>query len=497
VAASVGGDQGTPRPEGPGPATDLPFTEGAVAWSGRTDFSTWEPPAPEPRDPAAPCSADDLEVGRIEQDGAMQSTLLFVNVTKTTPGFCTLAGYPGLAGTDDTGTQVQVHVENGELMPPYGETPATIQQHETARLILSYGLNCAAGQGEAPLPYESWTDVALVLADGSTLALDRKITTVCAPWVGRFHWDDTPIEQPVRWGWLTASLTAPETVRAGETLVYVVTLANSGDEPLRLDPCGGYRQTLADNSAGEPAPLKGAHLTLRLNCDDDPVIPAGGEQGLRDGALRAPGRTRARRPAALAARRHVARPVRPDVRADHPLIRQAWKICPLRTSMSTLSRPLGAGPRVTSPVAASYWLPWCRQVIVPSSILPTSKPWCLQREPNAANSPAVGWVMTMWTSVRTIPPPMGISAVVASAPASRLGLPPDDSLPDSLPEPLSVLASAGVEPAEVDPVGVWSAPSEEDSSPPQPARTTATPSAPRPWKTMRRDGRGVVMPGPP
>jgi len=82
----------------------------------------------------------------------------------------------------------------------------------------------------------------------------------------------------VRWGWLTASLTAPETVRAGETLVYVVTLANSGDEPLRLDPCGGYRQTLADNSAGEPAPLKGAHLTLRLNCDDDPVIPAGGER---------------------------------------------------------------------------------------------------------------------------------------------------------------------------------------------------------------------------
>jgi len=65
-------------------------------------------------------------------------------------------------------------------MPPYGETPATIQQHETARLILSYGLNCAAGQGEAPLPYESWTDVALVLADGSTLALGRKITTVCA-----------------------------------------------------------------------------------------------------------------------------------------------------------------------------------------------------------------------------------------------------------------------------------------------------------------------------
>ena len=57
---------------------------------------------------------------------------------------------------------------------------------------------------------------------------------------------------------------------------------------------------------------------------------------------------------------------------------QARRIARPLTRIFTGSRPVVAGPVVTSPVAASYWLPWKRQVMVLSATLPTVWPWCLQ-----------------------------------------------------------------------------------------------------------------------
>ena len=106
-------------------------------------------------------------------------------------------------------------------------------------------------------------------------------------------------------------------------------------------------------------------------------------------------------------------------------------------------------------------------MIVPPSTEVTRKPWWVQTAENASNWPAVGWVITIFCSARITPPPTGTSLVGAS------------SLPDDVPEPPPELFDwSGA--VSVEPV----------LSLPQPARATATPSAPRPWKTILRVGRG-------
>lgn len=91
------------------------------------------------------------------------------------------------------------------------------------------------------------------------------------PWSDR---TDFAAWEPAHRDGLSATLELPETVPAGGTLEYVVTLRNDSDTDLDLSPCGGFSQTL------EPAPTgdhtipfnSGSH---RLNCDGRPILAAG------------------------------------------------------------------------------------------------------------------------------------------------------------------------------------------------------------------------------
>jgi len=251
-------------------------TTGAVPWNDRVDYVPWTPPAPAPRDRAQPCSASDLRLHRVGSDGAMQSILWFVSVEKTTPGFCTLDGYPGLTGTNERQERTVIPTRDVEVVPPVGVTPSTIQPHELAQVTISFGNNCNEGQGEAPIAHDyTYAEVALVLSDGIELALGRDMKSSCAPTIGQFHWDDSPIEQPVRWEALQAEVTLPDTVAAGGTLLYVVTLRNSGEHAEDLTPCPGYRQSLTGNDMNGNPIWKGIHDEYRLSCEAEPVIPGG------------------------------------------------------------------------------------------------------------------------------------------------------------------------------------------------------------------------------
>ena len=206
----------------------------------------------------------------------MQSTLWFVALEKTTPGFCTLAGYPGLTGTNEQRERAVIPALDVEFVPPVGVTPATIQPHELAQVTISFGNNCNEGQGEAPIANDyTYAEVALVLSDRTELALGRDMQSACAPTVGQFRWDDSPIEQPVRWDVLQAEVTLPEWVAAGGTLLYVVTLRNTGEHAADLTPCPGYRQSLTGIDMNANLSWKGIHEDYRLSCEAEPVIPAG------------------------------------------------------------------------------------------------------------------------------------------------------------------------------------------------------------------------------
>src|SRR5260370_15027982 len=68
--------------------------------------------------------------------------------------------------------------------------------------------------------------------------------------------------------------------------------------------------------------------------------------------------------------------------------------------------------------------------MVPPVTLPTMQPWCVHTAVNASNVPAVGWVITIFLSARILPPPTGISEVLAST-GGAAGAAPE--LPPELP----------------------------------------------------------------
>lgn len=268
---AVASDVGTPTAS---VDTDAP---GTVPWDHRTDFAVWRPPA-ESRPPADPCTADDLAVSRIVHDGAGGSVFLFVTVEKVSADRCTLSGFPAIQGTESGGSRVELPVHHDAAAPwQDGETPATVGRYETAMVTITTGVACSAGAGEAPLPYRSWTDVDLVLTDGTRLPLPRNLRTVCAPRVTRFYrqaW--YPTEPPSRWPGLSARLVLPDSVSRGQTVDYVVVLRNITEDPAGLRPCGGYRQEVQVVGAGMAAePVEGGRTEFRLNCDAHPTLSPG------------------------------------------------------------------------------------------------------------------------------------------------------------------------------------------------------------------------------
>src|SRR6516164_9529037 len=88
----------------------------------------------------------------------------------------------------------------------------------------------------------------------------------------------------------------------------------------------------------------------------------------------------------------------------------------------------GAGPLTTEPLVMLNLLPWHGQLIVPPDTVSTRQAWWVHTAVNALNVPLCGSVITIFLSVRILPPPTGISAVLASSTgpleAAAAGLPP-------------------------------------------------------------------------
>jgi hypothetical protein len=258
-------------------AVDVP--EGAVPWSDRRDFEVWQAPPPEPRPTTTPCTATDLRVRQVQRDGASGQTFLFVDVVKTTDGRCTLAGYPALTGLDDSGARVTIPTEHDERLGDYAKSPATLDRGETAQLSISSDhRNCEEAQGGAPIPTQQWTELTVVLRDGSELRLNRDDSTTCGMSVSRFTRDNSPIEQPVRWESLDAEVTLPEQVSAGGLLTYVVTCTTVAKKTWTSLPVAGSRsswpfRTGTATTSPSPSPRSSSSTATPTRCWPEPRGP--------------------------------------------------------------------------------------------------------------------------------------------------------------------------------------------------------------------------------
>jgi hypothetical protein len=103
-----------------------------------------------------------------------------------------------------------------------------------------------------------------------------------------------------------------------------------------------------------------------------------------------------------------------------------------------------AGPFTTDPLTALYLLPWHGQSMVPADTALTMQPRWVQMAVNAWKEPACGCVITIFWAVRILPPPTGMSAVLARTadalvPADDAGPPADEVVPAGAGAPASPL----------------------------------------------------------
>ena len=104
-----------------------------------------------------------------------------------------------------------------------------------------------------------------------------------------------------------------------------------------------------------------------------------------------------------------------DRRRDADMTSRARRVSPGRSNPLEPSSPgppaaSSAGPLATEPSRLNL-LPWHGQSIVPSAILSTVQPLCVQVDEKPLNTPAVGWVTTTLSTIT--PDPTGTSAVLA------------------------------------------------------------------------------------
>jgi hypothetical protein len=123
----------------------------------------------------------------------------------------------------------------------------------------------ACGSQTGPPPYD-YRDVGLGLPDATFLPVADELVRICEPRVGRWHRSAEPDISRRRWRSLQASIEAPSEAHVDSVLSYVVTLTNSGQKAVTLDPCPGYLQGLRLTKSGG---------SYALNCAEAPQIGAG------------------------------------------------------------------------------------------------------------------------------------------------------------------------------------------------------------------------------
>src|SRR5665647_334698 len=96
----------------------------------------------------------------------------------------------------------------------------------------------------------------------------------------------------------------------------------------------------------------------------------------------------------------------------------------------------------------SYVLPWQGQVMVPLATPATVQPMWVQTALKALNSPALGWVTTIFAVSKTLPPPTGMSATLNTSFAEPA------ELVLSLPPPHAARVTAPVTPTTTVPMTV-------------------------------------------
>jgi Protein of unknown function (DUF4232) len=223
---------------------------GAVPWVNRPR-PHYRIPAPKVlRYPttAPPCRPTQLRVSSGRSGvgtGNLFERLIFKNVGQRS---CLLRGYPSITAETPSGRR-RLHPRHVNL----GLIAANLAPG--GRTYLDFGTSDCGCKCVRPHPVR-YRQLRFALPNGGRLRTGAWIVVDC--WLGMSHFGlperfANPAARPGTPGTLKARINLPRTVRAGATILYIVTLTNPTDEAVSLRPCPSY--------------TNGLNRSFALNCD--------------------------------------------------------------------------------------------------------------------------------------------------------------------------------------------------------------------------------------
>lgn len=200
--------------------------------------------------PAPFCTKANLRVGPSfigAATGHVAISFRLTNIGKTT---CRLQGYPVLWGLAQTGKLALLTVHHGTFF--IDAVPGNLAPKTSGYFVIGSSSFCL---GEPPgsvggLYPVHYRRLIVRLPDGASVTTGAK-TVYCGPvQVSQVGVQpplpgQLPPPEPGTTGFLQVSVHLPAHIVGGRVLDFIVELSNPGSRPIALQPCPGYRETLA------------------------------------------------------------------------------------------------------------------------------------------------------------------------------------------------------------------------------------------------------------
>jgi hypothetical protein len=209
------------------------------------------------------CRASQLEVRQGREGVGLGNRLEELVFTNTGSGRCMLRGYPSISGVTQEGGRQRLPARHGGT---YFGTLVPANLPPRGHVLLDFGTsNGICGNDQSPRA-TVFRQLEFRLPSGGLVRAGPhvRISEVCAIDMTTFGLPaDFELSRPKLGtvGSLQVRLRLPAEVRPGGLMQYVVTLVNTSDVDVRLQPCPGYTQDVT-NAVG--ASLRRSY---RLNCD--------------------------------------------------------------------------------------------------------------------------------------------------------------------------------------------------------------------------------------
>lgn len=229
-------------------------------------------PTPTPPAPAYPaCTAAQLIAEPGQGGGATGNDITVIALHNVGKSNCSLFGYPtSLVGVRADGSKVTLHPGHRGMFSEFYTWPADLKPGGIGHVGIMFWMGCDAAQSPGADKLTSFTSAILGLPGGGTVMAPAAFTTTCGISVTTFGGPPPPppmVEGP--YPGLTAHADLPPTAVAGSTLDYTVTLTNTTDHDVVLDPCPVYEQGIY----AAAAPISQPHY-FQLSCEAVHVIAA-------------------------------------------------------------------------------------------------------------------------------------------------------------------------------------------------------------------------------